>query len=177
MILLKVSGFIDRINERIGVAVGWLVLAAAVIGAGNATYRYIFHNSSNGWLEIQWYLFSATFLLCAPYTLMRNEHVRIDVVTSRFSARTRAGIDIFGTIFFLFPMALLILYMSIPMVQDSYLRHEVSSNAGGLLRWPVKILIPIGFILLILQGVSELIKRVAFLKGLIPDPAEKKQQH
>lgn len=177
MVLLKFARFVDKLNETVGLTTRWLILVAVVIGAGNATIRYIFDNSSNAWLEAQWYLFSAVFLLCAAYTLQRNEHVRIDVITSRLSARTRAKIDIFGTLVFLLPMAVMVLYLSLPVVEESYFRHEISSNAGGLLRWPVKILIPIGFTLLILQGLSELIKRVAFLQGKISDPGEKTASH
>jgi len=176
-ILLGLSRVIDGVNARIGRAVYWLVLAAVLVSAANASIRYIFSNSSNAWLEIQWYLFSAVFLLCAGYTLLRNEHIRIDVVTGRFSPRTHAWIDIFGTLVFLLPMAMIIMWLSWPMVQDSYLRHELSGDAGGLLRWPVKALIPIGFFLLSAQGISELIKRIAFLAGRIPNPAEKVQDN
>jgi TRAP-type mannitol/chloroaromatic compound transport system permease small subunit len=176
-ILLGLSRGIDGLNARIGRAVYWLVLAAVVVSAANASVRYIFSNSSNAWLEIQWYLFSAVFLLCAGYTLLRNEHIRIDVVTGRFSPRVHAWIDIFGTLAFLLPMSMIIMWLSWPMVQDSYLRNEMSGDAGGLLRWPVKALMPIGFFLLSIQGASELIKRIAFLKGRIPNPAEKVQDN
>ncbi|HSQ02834.1 MAG TPA: TRAP transporter small permease subunit, partial [Burkholderiales bacterium] len=149
----------------------WLVLVAVLVSAGNAIMRYTFNMSSNAWLEIQWYLFSAIFLLAAGYTLKHNAHVRIDVIAGRLSPRGHAAIDIFGGLLFLMPMALIILYLSWPMVVDSYTTQELSSDAGGLLRWPVKVLIPVGFALLTLQGVSEIIKRIAFLRGLIPDPA------
>lgn len=175
--LLGLSRAIDWINGYIGRLVTWCVLIAVLISAGNAMVRYVFDTSSNAWLEIQWYLFSAVFLLCAGYTLLRNEHVRIDVIAGRFSRRTQAWIDIIGSVFFLLPMAIIIAWLSWPLVSDSYMRHEVSGDAGGLLRWPVKALIPIGFTLLALQGLSELIKRVAFLMGLIPDPAEKRPAH
>ncbi len=171
--LLKLSQLIDRLNERVGKGAFWLVLIMTVISAGNALMRYAFNYSSNGLLEIQWYLFAAVFLLCAGYTLQLNEHVRIDVVSSRFGPRVQAMIDIFGTLFFLLPMAVLVLYMSLPLIAESYKINEMSSNAGGLLRWPVKILLPIGFSLLAIQSVSELIKRIAFLQGLIDDPAAK----
>jgi len=171
--LLRISRLIDSLNEHIGQGTYWLVLVAVLVSAGNATSRYALNLSSNAWLEIQWYLFSAIFLLGAAYTLRHNEHVRIDVITGRLSPRTRAWIDVFGTLFFLLPIVLYIFWLSWPMVEDSYLRHEMSTDAGGLVRWPVKILIPIGFFLLALQGFSELIKRIAFLKGLIPDPTEK----
>ncbi len=171
--LLAVSRAIDRLNERIGHLVYWLVLAAVLISAANAVVRKAFNYSSNSFLEIQWYLFSLIFLFCAGYTLKHNEHVRIDIITSRLSARARASIDIFGTLFFLLPMALLIMWLSWPVFVDAYTRHEVSTNAGGLIIWPARLMVPIGFLLLILQGLSELIKRIAFLKGLIPDPGEK----
>jgi TRAP-type mannitol/chloroaromatic compound transport system permease small subunit len=176
-LLLGLSRAIDWINGYIGRQVPWCVLIAVLVSAGNALVRYIFDTSSNAWLEIQWYLFSAVFLLCAGYTLLRNEHVRIDVIAGRLSRRTQAWIDIVGSVFFLLPMAIIIGWLSWPLVADSYLRHEMSGDAGGLLRWPVKILIPIGFTLLTLQGISELIKRIAFLMGLIPDPAEKRPAH
>lgn len=172
--LLALSRLIDGLNERIGRLVYWLVLLAVVISAGNASVRYLFHNSSNGWLEVQWYLFSAVFLLAAGYTLLRNEHIRIDVVVGRYSERALTWIDIFGTVVFLLPMSLVIMYLSWPMFMDSWTRNEMSSDAGGLIRWPVKLLVPVGFALLSLQGLSELIKRVAFLMGLIPNPAPKK---
>jgi TRAP-type mannitol/chloroaromatic compound transport system permease small subunit len=172
-LLLKLSQLIDRLNERVGKGAFWLVLIMTVISAGNASYRFIFDDSSNGLLEIQWYLFSAVFLLCAAYTLQKNEHVRIDVISSRFSARGLAVIDIIGTIFFLLPMVITVLWLSLPLVAESYRINEYSANAGGLIRWPVKILLPIGFTLLALQGISELIKRIAFLAGRIDDPNAK----
>lgn len=171
--LLALSRVIDAVNERIGQWVYWLVLFTVLISAANATVRKLFNYSSNSFLEIQWYLFSAIFLFCAGYTLKHNEHVRIDIITSRFSARVRAAIDIFGTLFFLMPLALLIVYLSWPVFIEAYTRGEVSTNAGGLIIWPARLLIPVGFALLLAQGVSELIKRVAFLCGLIPDPHEK----
>jgi TRAP-type mannitol/chloroaromatic compound transport system permease small subunit len=172
-VLLRLSRGIDALNERVGHLVYWLILAAALVSAGNALVRYTFDMSSNGWLELQWYLFSAVFLLAAGYTLQHNEHVRIDVIGSRLSPRARAWIDLFGTVFFLLPMAIVIMVLSWPMVEEAYFRHEISSDAGGLLRWPVKLLIPAGFLLLTLQGMSEIIKRIAFLLGRIPDPLER----
>jgi TRAP-type mannitol/chloroaromatic compound transport system permease small subunit len=174
-LLLKLSQLIDWLNERVGKGAFWLVLIMAVISAGNASYRFVFNDSSNGMLEIQWYLFAAVFLLCSPYTLQKNEHVRIDVLSGKLSPRGLAVIDIIGTLFFLLPMVVLVLYLSIPLVAESYKINEYSANAGGLIRWPVKILLPIGFTLLALQGVSELIKRVAFLMGLIGDPNSKEK--
>ena len=171
--LLSLSRLIDRANERIGHVVYWLVLATVLISATNAVVRKAFNYSSNAFLEIQWYLFSAIFLFLAGYTLMRNDHVRIDVVASRFSKRVQAWIDIFGTLFFLLPMAILIMWLSWPIFVDTYVHHEISTNAGGLIIWPARLLVPIGFALLVVQGISELIKRIAFLKGLIPDPSEK----
>ena len=165
--LLSFSRFIDAINEKIGLAISWALLLAVLICSGNALVRYIFNNSSNAWLEIQWYLFGAIFLLASAYTLKRNEHVRIDVVVGRFSKRTQVWIDVFGFIFFLLPATLLILYFSIPFAYESIRNQEVSSNAGGLIIWPAKTLIPVGFFLLTLQGISELIKRVGFLMGLV----------
>jgi TRAP-type mannitol/chloroaromatic compound transport system permease small subunit len=169
-VLLALSRQIDRMNESIGKAVYWLVLISVLISAGNAIMRYTINYSSNSLLEIQWYLFSAVFLLCAPYTLLRNEHIRIDVVVARFGRRTLTWIDVFGTIFFLLPMTLIIMYLSWPMFWQSFASGERSGDAGGLIRWPAKILVPIGFALLSLQGLSELVKRIAFLKGMIPDP-------
>jgi len=171
--LLVLSHAIDALSERVGRSVYWLVLATVVISAGNAVVRKAFNYSSNSLLEIQWYLFSMIFLCCAGYTLKHNEHVRIDIITSRFSARVRAGIDIFGTLFFLLPMAGLILWLSWPLFVEAYMRNEVSTNAGGLVIWPARLMVPAGFLLLILQACAELIKRIAFLRGLIPDPAEK----
>ena len=170
--LLAFARAIDRLNGIVGRAAAWLVLAAVLISAGNAVARYALDLSSNAWLEIQWYLFSAIFLLGAGYTLLEGKHVRIDVLTARFSARTRAWMDIFGTVFFLLPMALIILTLSWPMFVQSYVGNEVSSDAGGLVRWYVKALIPAGFALLVLQGVSEIIKRIAFLRGELPAPDE-----
>ena len=172
-LLLKLSQLIDLISERVGKGAFWLVLIMTIISSANAVVRFIFNYSSNGLLEIQWYLFAAIFLLCSPYTLQKNEHVRIDVLSGKLSPRGLAVIDIIGTLFFMLPMVVLVLYLSVPLVVDSYHINEMSANAGGLIRWPVKILLPIGFTLLALQGVSELIKRIAFLMGLIGDPNSK----
>ena len=174
--LLSLSRAIDKLSERVGQTVSWLVLAAVLISAANAIVRKAFNVSSNSFLEIQWYLFSVVFLFCAGYTLLRNQHVRIDVIAGRLSPQAQAWIDILGTIFFLMPMALTIMWLSWPVFVQAYERHEVSTNAGGLLIWPARLLVPIGFFLLVIQGVSELIKRVAFLKGLIPDPAQKQHE-
>lgn len=168
--LLRVSRVIDGLNERIGRVMYWLVLVAVIVSAGNAISRKLFNVSSNAYLELQWYLFSAMFLFCAGYTLLRNEHVRIDVVAGRFSARTQAWIDIFGTLFFLLPMAVLFIWLSWPIFIRTYVQGEISTNAGGLLIWPARFMVPVGFALLTLQGLSELIKRIAFLAGHGPDP-------
>ena len=165
--LLSLSKLIDALNEKIGHGVSWALLAAVLICSGNAMIRYAFNLSSNAWLEIQWYLFSAMFLLASSYTLRRNEHVRIDVIAGRFSKRTQVWIDLLGFVFFLLPMTLIILYYAIPYAMLSVQNQEVSSNAGGLIVWPAKALIPLGFILLSLQGVSELIKRAGYLMGLV----------
>jgi TRAP-type mannitol/chloroaromatic compound transport system permease small subunit len=174
--LLALSALIDRANERIGHAIYWLVLVAVLVSCINAVIRKAFNWSSNSLLEIQWYLFSAIFLFCAGYTLLKNQHVRIDVISGRLSSRAQAWIDILGTLFFLLPMAVLIMYLSWPVFIQAYERHEVSTNAGGLIIWPARLMVPIGFLLLAAQGISELIKRVAFLQGLIPDPGEKQHE-
>lgn len=157
-LLLKLSQLIDALNARVGKAAFWLVLIMTIISAGNACVRFIFNYSSNGLLEIQWYLFAAIFLLCSPYTLQKNEHVRIDVLSGKLSPRGLAIIDIIGSLFFLLPMVVLVLWLSIPLVVESIRINEISANAGGLIRWPVKALLPLGFTLLALQGVAELIK-------------------
>jgi TRAP-type mannitol/chloroaromatic compound transport system permease small subunit len=172
-LLLKLSQMIDKLNERVGKGTFWLVLLMTIICASNATIRFIFNYSSNGLLEIQWYLFAAVFLLGSAYTLQRNEHVRIDVLAGKLSAKGQAWIDIIGTIFFLLPMVVTVLWLSLPLVAESIKITEMSANAGGLIRWPVKIILPIAFTLLAFQGISELIKRIAFLQGLIEDPSNK----
>ena len=172
-LLLRLSGLIDALSERVGRLSYWLILVAVLVSAGNAVVRYAFNMSSNAWLEIQWYLFSAVFLFCAGYTLLHNQHVRIDVITGRMSKRVQTWIDILGTLFFLLPMAIAIMWMSWPVFVDAYRSGEVSANAGGLPVWPGRLMLPLGFFLLVLQGLSELIKRIAFLRGLIPDPSEK----
>ncbi|SCU99912.1 TRAP-type transporter, small permease component [Cupriavidus necator] len=167
-LLMRIARLIDAVNDFIGQWAKWLILLAVLVCAGNAIIRYTFSISSNAWLELQWYMFAGVFLLGAPYTLRRDEHVRIDVVAGRFSERTQAWIDIFGILFFLLPISLIILWLSIPYFWLSYAGHEMSGNAGGLIRWPAKFLIVAGFFLLILQGLSELIKRFAYLKGQLP---------
>jgi TRAP-type mannitol/chloroaromatic compound transport system permease small subunit len=171
--LLAASRAIDALNEWVGKWTYWLILAAVLISTGNAIVRYSLNTSSNAWLEIQWYLFSFVFLFCAGYTLLHNQHVRIDILSGMLSARGRAWIDILGTIFFLLPMAVAIMVLSWPVFVDAFQSNEVSTNAGGLLVWPGRLMVPLGFLLLVLQGLSELVKRVAFLRGLIPDPADR----
>lgn len=174
-VLLRISAVIDWITDHVGRYAIWLLLGAVVISAGNALSRYAFSLSSNAMLEVQWYLYSAVFILGAGYTLMKNQHVRIDLVSNRISARARNWVDAIGLAVFLIPVAVMIAWMSWAGFVDSYKVGEVSSNAGGLIRWPVRLLIPVGFWLLAAQGVSELIKRVAFLTGHGPDSLEKEQ--
>lgn len=173
--LLHLSRLIDALNERVGKISSWLILLAVIICTANALMRYAFNLSSNAWLEIQWYLNSAMFLLVAAYTLKLNAHVRIDVIAGKLSSRTQAWIDVFGSAFMLLPAALIIAWYSLPSLANSLQLHEMSSDSGGLVRWPVRLLIPLAFALLALQGVSEIIKRAAFLKGLAANPAEHKQ--
>ena len=165
--LLKFSRLIDALNQKLGWIASWLVLIACVISAGNALMRYSFSLSSNAWLEIQWYLFGGMVLLGASYTLKMNEHVRVDVFYSHYSERARLWLDLLGGILFLLPMTIIIGWLSWPLFINSYDIGEMSGNAGGLLRWPVKILIPLGFFLLTLQGISEIIKRAAALMGYL----------
>ncbi len=164
---MSVSRLIDALNEKIASAISWALLAAVVICSGNAIVRYAFNQSSNGWLEIQWYLFASMFMLASAHTLKRDEHVRIDVVAGRFSKRTQVWIDLFGFLLFLLPICSLILFYGVPFALISIQSGEMSSNSGGLIVWPAKLLVPVGFLLLVLQGVSEVIKRIAFLAGRI----------
>ncbi len=163
--LLAVSRFIDAANERLSVIADGLVLLSCLISAGNAFSRYAFSISSNAWLEIQWYMFGALVLLGASYTLKRNEHVRVDIVYSNLSTRGQIWVDIVGAILFLLPATIILCYLSWPIFHNSWVENEVSMNAGGLVRWPIKIFLPLGFGLLSLQGISELIKRIAMLTG------------
>lgn len=168
--LLGLSRAIDLVNERVGKAMTWLVLAAVLVSSVNAVLRYSLNQSSNAWLELQWYLFGAVVLLGAAYTLKQNEHIRIDIVSSRLSAKTRNWIDVIGHVLFLIPLCLLMLWLGVPFFLRSFASGEVSSSAGGLIVWPAKLLVPLGFFLILLQGVSELIKRVAVMRGEIEDP-------
>jgi len=169
--LLMLSQWIDRLTVRIGKAVTWLTLTVVLVSAGNAIIRKVFMTSSNAWLELQWYLFGAIFLLAAGYTFLNNEHVRVDVLSSKLSRRTQVKIDVFGVLFFMLPACVLVFWLSIPYFLESWQLNEQSSNTGGLARWPVKFLIPLGFGLLILSGISHLIHCIGFLRGLCPDPA------
>jgi TRAP-type mannitol/chloroaromatic compound transport system permease small subunit len=172
--LLKFSKAVDWLNAFVGKYVIWLILASTVISALNAVVRKLFNTSSNAYLEVQWYLFAAAFLLAAAYTLLNGEHVKIDVLYHRLSKRGQIKVDIFGFIVFLTPVCVAILWFGIPFFLNGLRSGEMSSNAGGLIRWPVYLMMPLGFGLLLLQGWSELIKRIAFLKGLIEDPTQKK---
>jgi TRAP-type mannitol/chloroaromatic compound transport system permease small subunit len=165
-VLLRFSAAVDWINEKIGGACDWLVLWACIISAGNAMVRYAYDTSSNAWLEVQWYMFAVMVMFGASYTLKRNEHVRVDVIYMMLSPRQQIWVDIIGTILFLLPACILLSWLSWPFFMQSYAVGEHSSNAGGLLRWPIKLVMPIGFAMVALQGFSELIKRIAALEGL-----------
>lgn len=167
---LGLSSLIDRANEVIGKTMAWLILVAVLVSATNAVIRKVFSVSSNSWLELQWYLFGAAFLLASAYTLKQNEHIRIDIIYGMFSRRTQHWIDLFGHVVFLMPFTLLMLYYFVPYVAQSYANGEVSTNSGGLTIWPAKALLLIGFLLLALQGVSEIIKKIAVIRGIIDDP-------
>jgi TRAP-type mannitol/chloroaromatic compound transport system permease small subunit len=175
--LLRFARFIDDVNTRIGKAVAWLGLAAVIVCTGNAVARYAFNVGSNAWLELQWYFNSAVFLLVASYALLRNDHVRIDVLNNKLPLKAQAWIDIVGGLFFLLPTVVIIGWLSWPSLVNSYAIQEYSSDPGGLIRWPVRMLIPVAFGLLGLQGISEVIKRFAFLKGLIPASEFEKKAH
>ncbi|HXD42474.1 MAG TPA: TRAP transporter small permease subunit [Ramlibacter sp.] len=172
--LLKFSKAVDWLNAFIGKYVIWLILASTVISAINAVVRKIFNASSNAYLEVQWYLFAASFLIAAAYTLLNGEHVKIDVIYHRLSKRAQMWIDVFGFVVFLTPVCFAVLWFGTPFFLNGFRSGEMSSNAGGLIRWPVYLMMPLGFSLLLLQCWSELIKRIAFLKGLIEDPTHKK---
>ena len=168
--LLQVSKFIDAVTERIGKLVMWLILAAVLISAGNAVMRKAFDIGSNAYLEIQWYLFSAVFMLGSGYVFLRNAHVRIDFIASKLSKRTNAIIDAIGMVVFTIPLCLILINLSWPVFERSWVSGEMSQNAGGLIRWPVQLLIPLGFAILLVQSLSELIKRIAFINGDLDEP-------
>ena len=170
--LLKISRAIDAVTAFVGKAVMWLILAAILVSAGNATSRKLFDLSSNAWLELQWYLFGAAFMLAAAYTLQRNEHIRIDIVSNHLPRGVRHAIELFGHLFMLLPFCLLMVWETWPNMMESYSINESSSNYGGLIVWPAKAFIVAGFALLFLQGISELIKRIAIIAGIIPDTHE-----
>lgn len=163
--LLGLSGRIDTLNERLSYIADWMVLLSCIVSAGNAVSRYTIDVSSNSWLEIQWYMFAAMFMLGASYTLKRNEHVRVDIIYGNLSTRAQIWVDIIGGFLFLLPATVILAWLSWPMFYQSWLHNEMSGNAGGLIRWPVKIFLPLGFFLLTLQGLSEVIKRIAMLTG------------
>lgn len=169
--LLALARGIDAINLHVAQAVRWLILVTVLVSAGNAIVRKALRMSSNAMLEVQWYLFAVVFLLCAGYVLLRNGHVRVDFVFSRLTPRARAWVDIVGIVVFLVPFCVLLIEQSWPIVVDAWRSGETSPNAGGLVRWPAYLLLPLGMALLLLQAVSELVKRIAFVRGLIPDPA------
>ncbi len=170
--LLSFSALIDALNEKIGVVCNWLVLLACVVSAGNAMVRYAYDTSSNAWLEIQWYMFAVIVMFGASYTMKRNEHVRVDLFYMTLSRRGQLWVDILGTLIFLLPTCAILAWLSWPFFMQSFNVYEHSSNAGGLVRWPIKLVLPVGFALVALQGVSELIKRVAFLNGYAVDSLE-----
>jgi TRAP-type mannitol/chloroaromatic compound transport system permease small subunit len=171
-LLLAFSALIDALNEKIGVLCNWLVLSACVVSAGNAMVRYAYDSSSNAWLEVQWYMFAVIVMFGAAYTLKRNEHVRVDILYMTLSRRGQLWIDILGALVFLLPTCAILAWLSWPFFMQSFNVYEHSSNAGGLLRWPIKLVLPVGFALVALQGLSELIKRVAFLNGYAVDSLE-----
>lgn len=170
--LLKFSQGIDAINTWLGKRLAWLIIVAVIVSSVNATVRKLFDESSNAWLELQWVLFSVVFLLCAPWTLLKNEHIRIDIINSFWPKKVRDSIDVIGHAFFLLPLTIVMIITSVPFFLRSYEINEQSGNAGGLPQWPAKSLIMVGFALLFFQGLSELIKRIAVMRGLIPDPYE-----
>lgn len=173
--LLQLSRWIDALNSLVGRVVAWLILAMVIISTANAFGRKFFNVGSNAWLEIQWYMFGALFLLTAGYSLLRNDHVRVDIVSQRFSQPTQVKIEIFGILFFLLPGCGTIMWLAWPMFWESFITHEMSSNSGGLIRWPAKLLVPLGFSLLIAAALSHLIKCIGFLRGLCADPRKREK--
>jgi TRAP-type mannitol/chloroaromatic compound transport system permease small subunit len=167
---LALSRVIDAVTDRIGRGLTWFILAAVIISGTNAILRKVFNIGSNAWLEVQWYLFAAVFMLGAGYAFLKNAHVRIDFISGKLTARARNWIDIIGIVFFLTPLCLMLMRLGWPLFETAWVKNEMSQNAGGLIRWPVMLLIPLGMTLLLIQAMSELIKRIAFLRGYIPDP-------
>jgi TRAP-type mannitol/chloroaromatic compound transport system permease small subunit len=170
---LKLARWIDAVNTRIGVWASWLILVAVLVSAGNAIVRKSLDISSNAWLELQWQLFGAVFMLCAAFTLLRNEHIRVDIVNNQLPGRARSWIELFGHVFFLLPLVLIMIWHGVPFFWESYRIGEMSMNAGGLVQWTAKLLVPLGFFLLLLQALSEIVKRVAILRGLIPEAGDR----
>lgn len=168
--LLRLSALIDGFNTFVGQVVSWMILVAVIVSSGNAVIRKVFDQSSNAWLELQWYLFGAVFMLCAAWTLLKREHIRIDIVSNLLPRGLRHFIELFGHLFFLMPLVILMIYESWPFVLRSYELQEMSFNAGGLIVWPAKALVLAGFVLLFIQGISEIIKHVAVMRGIIPEP-------
>ncbi|WP_108501695.1 TRAP transporter small permease subunit [Paracoccus indicus] len=175
--LLALSRGIDRVTTAIGRSVAWLILLAILVSAINAIVRKVFSISSNAWLELQWYLFGGAFMLASAYTLLENEHIRIDVIYGRWSRRVQHWIDLIGTLFFLFPFTAIMIWLLYPSFLISWRTNEVSMNAGGLLIWPAKAILVAGFVLLFVQGISELIKKIAVMRGIIPDPNPHAHSH
>ena len=175
--LLAISRAIDAVNTKLGKAVAWLLVVAVVVSTTNAIVRKLLHTSSNAWLELQWYLFSAAFLFCAAWTLIANEHIRIDIVNNAFSKRVRNWIDMIGHVFALMPFCIVMIWTSVPFFLTSYRLGERSFSAGGLPQWPAKLLIPVAFTILFVQAISEIIKRAAIMRGHIPDPYDAPQSH
>ncbi len=174
--LLALSKLMDTINLWVGRAVAWVILVVVVVSSFNAVFRKAFDMSSNAWLEVQWYMFGAIFLLAAGYTLLKNGHVRVDILTSRLSERGQIIIDIIGILVFFLPVCCFVIWLSVPMAIEAYIHQEVSSNAGGLVRWPVKAIIPMGFVLLSMAGLSHLIKCIGCLIGRCPNPTHPENQ-
>jgi len=175
--LLSISRAIDSVQERFGKALSWLILAAVLVSSINAIIRFAFNISSNGWLELQWYLFGAVFLLGAGYTLLKGEHIKIDIVNSHLPKSLRDWIELFGHVFFLGTFCVVMIWLGTPFFLRSFAEKEYSSSAGGLIVWPAKLMVPLGFAILLIQGISELIKRVAIMQGKIPDPHEGARGH
>lgn len=175
--LLSVSRGIDAVTAFVGRWIYWLILAAVLVSAGNAIVRKLFSTSSNAWLELQWYLFGAVFMLAAAYTLQRNEHIRIDIISNVLPKRGRDWIDVAGHLFFLLPLTVVMIRQLVPWVLAGIRSGEMSANAGGLVLWPARLVILLGFVLLLFQGISELIKRIAVMRGVIPDPHARQDAH